>query len=105
MFDDLFPVEVAVLGVDDDPVKSESHGHFGDTRAFQGHPQAISRRLLSQPVTKSADSVGLHGGPLWGRGWRLSSARKNLPGPFDDFRHCCYHDLLHANREPGALLV
>ena len=41
--DDLLPVEVPVLGVDDDPIEAEPRRHVGDGGGFERDPQAIHR--------------------------------------------------------------
>jgi hypothetical protein len=40
VLDDLFPVEMAVLGIDDDPIDAESDPHLGDAGRLEGHPKA-----------------------------------------------------------------
>ena len=52
VLDDFLPIEVAVLGIDDDPIHAERDGHFRDAGALERHPHAVHglvrRQLLRQ---------------------------------------------------------
>ena len=60
MLDDLLPVEMAVLGVDHDPIEPEAHRHLGHTGRFQGDPQAVHRLTGGKLFSKFADRERVH---------------------------------------------
>ena len=48
MFDNFFPIEMAVLRVDDDPIDAERHRHLGDARRLEGDPEAENRLIVGE---------------------------------------------------------
>ena len=60
MLEDLFPVEVAVLGVDHDPIQPEGHRHLGHTGRFQRHPQPVNRFTGRELFPKLSNREGVH---------------------------------------------
>ena len=60
MLDDLFPVEVAVLGVDHHPVQPEGHRHLGHAGRFERHPQPVDRLTGGELFPKFSDRECVH---------------------------------------------
>ncbi len=79
MRDDLLPVEMAVLRVDHDPIEAERHGHFGDRRRLQRHPQAERRLVGRELLTQTANGGSLHGGLLRGDGAGIITRTAGYP--------------------------
>ena len=61
VFRDLFPVEVPVLGVDDDPVEAEGDGDLGDRGRFERDPQPERGPVGGERASKGPAGSGLHG--------------------------------------------
>ena len=59
---DVLPVEVPVLGVDDDPVEAEGDGHLGDGGRIERDPQAEGGPVGGECAAEGLDGGGLHGG-------------------------------------------
>ena len=60
MLDNLFPVEVPVLGVHDNPVHAERHGHLRDARRLERHPESEHGRVTGEFTAQATESIGLH---------------------------------------------
>jgi hypothetical protein len=60
VLDDLLPVEVPVLGVDDDPVEPQANGHLRDARALERHPQAVHRLVRGEFLTEFSNRGSFH---------------------------------------------
>ncbi len=60
VFDDFFPVEVPVFGVDDHPVQPQRDGHFGDAGGLQGDPQPEDGSIGRQLAAEIADGGDFH---------------------------------------------
>src|SRR4051812_22736087 len=79
MFDDFLPVEMPVLGIDDDPVEAQCHGHFRDTGALECDPQPIDRFLFGEFGAEGPNGAGVHSAILSGQATRSIRARKTTP--------------------------
>jgi len=60
VLDDFFPVEVAVFGVNDDPVEAESHGDFCDTGGFESDPHAVDGLVGGEFLAEFANRGSFH---------------------------------------------
>ncbi len=64
VFVDFFPVEMAVLGINHHPVEPRGDSQLRHGCRFQGHPQAVARRIGCKSSTKSLESGGLQSSRL-----------------------------------------
>ncbi len=60
MRDDVFPVKVAVFGIDHDPVEPKGDRHLRDGRRIESHPQTISWPVGGKCGSKRVDRVLIH---------------------------------------------
>ena len=60
MLEYFLPIELAVLGVDDQPIEAEGRCHLGNGGRFQGHPQAEDRFVGRQLIPELSQGGCLH---------------------------------------------
>jgi len=55
VLDNLLPIEVPVLGVDDDPVQPQRDRHLGHAGGFQRHPEPVHGPIGSELLAEFFD--------------------------------------------------
>ena len=76
VFHDIFPIEMAVFGVDDHPVEPQRDRHFRNAGRLQRDPQTEHSLVGGQFATEATDGGGLHKAALT----RCGEANRSIGG-------------------------
>ena len=84
VLEDVAPVEVAVLGVDHDPVEAQSHAHLGNAGRLQGDPETVDRFVAGQFLSHFANGGAFHftSNGLWRQDEQAKSRANQVLCPF-----------------------
>lgn len=80
VLDDFFPIQMSVLGVDDDPIEANGDRHLGDAGAFERDPEAERWFASGQFLFQFGDRGSFHVLRIladWGSDGRWPRPRRN----------------------------